>query len=88
MKIIECVPNFSEGRDKSKITTIKNSISRVEACLQFVFSFSEIDRIIIGIDGTSQLVEISSFFKPIYLDCPKNLSSNDQQLIDPNNWKI
>ena len=67
---------------------IKNSISRVEACLQFVFSFSEIDRIIIGIDGTSQLVEISSFFKPIYLDCPKNLSSNDQQLIDPNNWKI
>ena len=66
----------------------KNSISRVEACLQFVFSFSEIDGIIIGIDNTSQLLEISSFFKPVYLDCPENLTSNDQQLIDPNNWKI
>lgn len=66
----------------------KHSISRVEACLHFVFSFSEIDRIIIGIDSASQLLEISNFFKPIYLDCPTDLSSNDQQLIDPNNWKI
>ena len=66
----------------------QNLISRVEACLQFVFSFSEIDGIIIGIDNSSQLLEISSFFKPVYLDFPENLSSNDQQLIDPSNWKI
>ena len=30
MKIIECVPNFSEGRDKYTIAAIKNSIEKTE----------------------------------------------------------
>ncbi|HBG54066.1 MAG TPA: glutamate formiminotransferase, partial [Rikenellaceae bacterium] len=29
-RIIECVPNFSEGRDKQVISAIADSISRVE----------------------------------------------------------
>ena len=29
MKLIECVPNFSEGRDLSKIKAITNSIESI-----------------------------------------------------------
>jgi glutamate formiminotransferase / 5-formyltetrahydrofolate cyclo-ligase len=32
MKIIECVPNFSEGRDKEKIEKIGNSLQQVSNC--------------------------------------------------------
>jgi glutamate formiminotransferase len=32
MKIIECVPNFSEGRDKEKIKQIGNSLQQVSNC--------------------------------------------------------
>ena len=30
LKLIECVPNFSEGRDKNKINQIVNRIKSVE----------------------------------------------------------
>ena len=30
MKIIECVPNFSEGRDRKKIDSIVSELSTVE----------------------------------------------------------
>ncbi len=67
---------------------IENSISRLEACLRHQFSYSEIDKIIIGIDSSYQLFEISNFFKHGHLDCPNELSSDDKHLIDPNYWKI
>jgi glutamate formiminotransferase len=30
MKLVECVPNFSEGRDKDVINAIRNAIATVE----------------------------------------------------------
>jgi aryl-alcohol dehydrogenase-like predicted oxidoreductase len=62
------------------------NISRVEACLQFIFSISQIHGVIIGIDDANQLHEISNYLKPSVLDFPDYLISNDESLIDPNNW--
>ena len=62
------------------------NISRVEACLQFIFSISQIHGVIIGIDDANQLHEISNYLKPSVLDFPDYLISNDEGLIDPNNW--
>ena len=62
------------------------NVSRVEACMQFVFSIPQIDGVIIGVDNAHQLQEISDYLKPAILEFPDNLVSNDEGLIDPNNW--
>ena len=62
------------------------NITRVEACLQFIFSISQIHGVIIGIDDAKQLHEISNYLKPSVIDFPDYLVSNDEDLIDPNNW--
>ena len=41
MKIIECVPNFSEGRDKDKIISITEAVSRVNGVNILDFSMDE-----------------------------------------------
>ena len=62
------------------------SISPLEACLGYVMSFSEIDRVVIGIDNLHQLKEICQIKYKKKLHFPANLQSDDIQLINPSNW--
>ncbi len=61
--------------------------SRLEACLQWVMSFYEIDKIIVGIDCLEQLEKImntppvSKVIQPLDVEC------NDPLLLDPFNWQ-
>ncbi|MBE9545964.1 MAG: glutamate formimidoyltransferase [Proteobacteria bacterium] len=58
MKIIECVPNFSEGRDKDKVASIVEAASGVSGVKVIDFSMdSDHNRSVLTIIGTPEDVE-------------------------------
>ncbi|MFA6305207.1 MAG: glutamate formimidoyltransferase [Candidatus Gracilibacteria bacterium] len=61
-QLIECVPNFSEGRDKAKIKLIEDSIKKVKGIL-FLNSESDIDhnRTVITFAGEPEKVIQAAF---------------------------
>jgi aryl-alcohol dehydrogenase-like predicted oxidoreductase len=65
----------------------ENSITRLEACLMFVSSHSEVDRIIIGVDSLKQLKEIiSAVDKTESVNFPEHLRCKDKLLTKPLHW--
>jgi len=65
---------------------LKNKVSPIHACLDFALSFSEIDRVIIGADNKSQLLELASHEKKQLNLIFPDFCSNDLDLINPSNW--
>jgi glutamate formiminotransferase/formiminotetrahydrofolate cyclodeaminase len=62
MKLVECVPNFSEGRDLSKIELITNEISSTEgATLLDVDPGKDTNRTVVTFVGTPDAVVEASF---------------------------
>jgi len=61
-QLIECVPNFSEGRDKAKIKRIEDSIKKVKGIL-FLNSESDVDhnRTVITFAGEPEKVTQAAF---------------------------
>ena len=66
----------------------KKKITKIEACIRFVKSFKEIDKIILGISDIDQLKENINFFEKQKLIAPKNLTINSGMIINPKKWKI
>ena len=65
----------------------KNKISNLKTCLSFVSKYKKIDKIIVGIDSLSQLSKIYNLKLNKNLNFPTHISSNNNKLIDPRNWK-
>ena len=64
----------------------ENNISALQASLAFPLSFPQVDRVVVGVDSQSQLLQIvSAENEPINTDLP-NLASEDENLINPANW--
>ena len=62
MKLIECVPNFSEGRDLSKIKAITNSIESIdEITLLDVDPGPDTNRTVVTFIGPPEAVEQAIF---------------------------
>lgn len=64
----------------------ETGMSRIEACLAHVRSYPEVDRIIVGVDGTEQIQEILEALETTPLRTPTTLASDDEQLINPRRW--
>jgi aryl-alcohol dehydrogenase-like predicted oxidoreductase len=65
---------------------LKNQVSAVQACLAFPLAYPEIDRIVLGVNSTSQLSEImSAAKKPLPADLP-DIYCDDENIIYPTNW--
>ena len=65
---------------------LKNSkLTPIEACLGYVNSFPEIDKIIIGVNRQKQLSQILKYNNPI-IDVPSDIKTFDIKLINPANW--
>jgi aryl-alcohol dehydrogenase-like predicted oxidoreductase len=63
-----------------------NNISAVQACLAFPLSVPEIDRVVVGADNVSQLVQIiSAAASDVPSDLP-DLSCDAENLINPAEW--
>lgn len=63
-------------------------ITALQACLGFVASFPQIDRILVGVENASQLLEIVEGIQRPNLVIPDEFCSTDLDLINPANWSL
>ncbi len=68
--------------------TIKEKISKVEACIRFTNSFKGIKKIILGINNLEHLKQNIGFLKKKKLIFPKNLNIASGKILNPRKWKI
>ena len=64
----------------------KNKISKLQACLNFILSFKQIDVIIFGAYSKKQIKQIINAVNQSTKIYPKNIFSSNLQLIDPRRW--
>ncbi len=63
-----------------------NGLTPLEACLRYVYSFSEINRIIVGVDTTAQLCQIIEATRGGLDSLPNFNILSDTRLINPSTW--
>jgi aryl-alcohol dehydrogenase-like predicted oxidoreductase len=66
----------------------KYQVDAVHACITYVLSFPEIDRVIVGADGLEQLQSIISLSKNKLAYPIPELGCSDDKLINPANWQM
>ena len=65
-----------------------NKLQPVEACVRYVNSISEIDKIIVGVNSTLHMKEILNYYtKPPLYQVPSWNSVLKKELVDPRLWK-
>jgi len=66
---------------------LTNNISAVKACLSYLLSHKEIDRVIVGVQNEMQLEEILGNINGQKITDFPNLYCEDEELINPMYWK-
>lgn len=66
---------------------VKHAISAVEACIAYVLSHKNIDKVIVGVDSKIQLEQIVLAIESNNISAFPDISSLDNNLINPSNWK-
>ena len=65
----------------------ENQLTEIEACLRYVLSLSEINKVVIGVDNTKQLLEIFDLNHGGKLsNLPNWPSPPNEKLINPSHW--
>jgi len=64
----------------------EQALTPLQACLDFVSSHSEIDRIVVGVDNVKQLQEILGASKTMGVPVPQSFATEDLRLLNPSNW--
>jgi aryl-alcohol dehydrogenase-like predicted oxidoreductase len=65
-----------------------SSLSPLEACLRYVLSFSEVGRVVVGVDNSAQMQEIIEAASGASVKPPTSLACNDLDLINPSRWAL
>ena len=78
---------FSSAFKKWDEWIANKNISRMEACLGYLDSFSEIDRVVIGVDSVAQLSTILKGFNSQDLMPPLFVDSSELNLLNPALWR-
>jgi hypothetical protein len=66
---------------------IKRDLNPVEACLRYVMSVSQVDRVIVGVETASQLGEIITAVNSTNISTDWSpMACDDENLINPSNW--
>ena len=73
--------------DQWNIWLKENSLCASKVCLDFVQSFEQIDRVVVGADSLSQLEQLVTVSTEVPCQAFPSISSNDEYLINPYNWK-
>lgn len=61
-------------------------VPAVQACLAYPLSFPEVDRVVVGADSASQLVQLTNAAMACELCNLPDLRCDDEGLINPSNW--
>ena len=65
-----------------------NEISPLEASIRYAMSFSEISKVLVGIDSVNQLIEIMNAASGVLPSIPNELYTDDSLLLNPSNWDL
>ncbi|NJL53293.1 MAG: aldo/keto reductase [Hydrococcus sp. SU_1_0] len=65
-----------------------NNLTALQACLSFVLSNPDIDRVVVGVDSLSQLQEILAATVIEVVKPPDKLCCDDPDLISPVRWQL
>ena len=65
---------------------MQTGLSPLQACLRYALSFSEINKVIIGVDSLNQLKEILQATVGPTPQVPKELQTHDIDLLNPARW--
>ena len=65
-----------------------NKLSPLEASIRYMISKPEISRVLVGVDNKDQLQSIINAVDGNLPPIPKELSTNDPDLLNPGNWKV
>ena len=71
---------------KWKNWLLDNEISPVHACISFVDSFQEVDKIIVGFDSFAHFEQVIEASKKLPINNIINIELEDELLINPSNW--
>jgi aryl-alcohol dehydrogenase-like predicted oxidoreductase len=66
----------------------ESNLSAAEACLRYILSFLEINKVVVGVDNEIQLNELIKGARGPLLKIPENIKSNDINLINPARWEF
>jgi len=58
----------------------------VQACLRHALEFTEISRIVVGVDSAQHLQEIVQAASGALPEIPSTLRSSDPDLLNPSRW--
>lgn len=64
-----------------------NKLTPLEATIRYMISIPEISRVLVGVDNKDQFQNIINSIKGKLPSIPKELSTNDVDLLNPGNWK-
>lgn len=65
-----------------------NEVSAVEACLAYALYNTGIDKVVVGVDSKAQLEQIVLSLKGSNIEIFPDISSLDDNLINPSNWNF
>lgn len=63
-----------------------NRISAIEATIRYAISLPEISKVVVGVETVEQLKEIFSSSLGVLPEIPKELCTEDPNLLNPSNW--
>lgn len=63
-----------------------NRISALEATIRYAISLSAISKVVVGVETVDQLKEIFSASSGVLPEIPKELCTDDPNLLNPSNW--
>ena len=86
-KIPNQFSNWNRVWLKWKNWLLDNEISPVHACISFVDSFQEVDKIIVGFDSFAHFDQIIVASKKLPIKNIINIELEDELLINPSNWR-
>lgn len=66
----------------------ENEITPLEACLRYINTCPDVDRVIIGVDSVRQLEEIIQASEGILRNTPQFPPLNDIRLVNPSSWNL
>lgn len=64
------------------------NVTALQACIGYVASFPQVDRILVGVENKNQLLEIIDGIQKTAIEIPEEFESNDLDLINPANWRF
>ena len=67
---------------------LDNNTSAVEACIGFVQAYSQIDKIVVGVDSAQQIKQLIQAEKKASNSVWPDINCSDIDLINPANWNI